>query len=211
MLRRMALIHNATVTPSKLELITPWLPAQSWYTGPAGEAQRVASFRLDDPAGAVGIEVMLVRVGDGPVHQVPLTYRHAPLPGADDSLLNTAEHSVLGKRWIYDGTHDPLYAAALAAALLGNTGQAEQFVDVDGTLERREPSMSVASNAPNGTPVPAVGMVQRVVDGDPTVIVTDTVELTVLRQLGTSLAGTVLTGTWPGQTTPLPLAAATLH
>jgi hypothetical protein len=207
----MALVYNATLTPSKLDLLTTWLPTQPWYTGPVGEVERLASFRFDDPAGAVGIESMLVRVGDGPVHHVPLTYRHAPLPGADDWLLSTAEHSVLGTRWVYDGTRDPLYAATLAAAILGDTGQAEQLLDVDGTLERREPSMNIASSTQDRTSAPAVGAIHDVTDGDPVVIVTDTVTLTVLRQLGGELTGTVLSGTWPGQATPVPLAAATLR
>src|SRR5262245_54175521 len=168
MLRRMALLYKATLTPSKLELITTWLPAQSWYTGPTGEMLRVASFRFDDPAGAVGIETVLVRTGDGPIHQIPLTYRDAPL--ADTAVLTTATHSVLGKRWVYDGTRDPLYAATLATAILTNTGQADQFIDVDGTLQRREPSMSVTSNAPSGTPSPTCGTIHHVDDGDPTVI-----------------------------------------
>lgn len=210
MLPRMALLHKATLTPSKAELLTAWLPTRPWYTGPAGEAERVASFRFDDPDGAVGVEVMLVRVGDGPVHQVPLTYREAPLAGADEWLLATAEHSVLGRRWVYDGIHDPLFATTLAAAILGGAGQAEQFVDVDGTLERREPSMAIASTA-TGTSAPTVGGIEHVTDDDPAVIVTDTVELTVLRRLGASLEGSVLTGTWPGQDTPAPLAAATLR
>jgi hypothetical protein len=208
----MALIHQATLRPTKLELLAAWLPDRGWYTGPTGEVLRVATFRFDDPAGAVGIETMLVRVGDGPVHQVPLTYRDAPLAGGDEWLLGTAEHSVLGKRWIYDGSGDPVYAAALASAILGNTGQAEQFLQVDGRLEQREPSMSIASNAPEGVKVPAVGAIQRVVEGDPTLIVTDTVELAVIRRLeaGTGLTGAVLTGTWPGQTTPTPLASVAL-
>jgi hypothetical protein len=211
----MALIHQATMSPTKLELLDTWLPGRDWYSGPTGEVQRVASFRFDDPAGEVGIETMLVRVGDGPVHQVPLTYRAAPLAGADERLLGTSEHSVLGKRWIYDGTGDPVYAATLASAILGNTGQAEQFTQVDGRLEPREPGMDITSNATGGAAVPAAGAVQRVVDGDPTLIVTDTVELTVVRRLdtgtgtGTELTGVVLTGTWPGLATPVPLASAT--
>ena len=207
----MALIHQATLRPSKPELLADWLPGRRWYTGPAGKVLWVAAFRFDDPADAVGIETVLVRVGDGPVHQVPLTYREAPLAGGDEWLLGTAEHSVLGKRWIYDGAGDPLYAATLTSAILGNTGQAEQLMQVDGRLERREPSMSIASSVTGGAEVPAVGGIQRVVDGDPTLIVTDTVELTVVRRLdaGTELTGTVLTGTWPGQETPIPLASVT--
>jgi hypothetical protein len=215
---RMALIYQATLQPTKLELLAAWLPGRDWYTGPAGAVLRVAAFRFDDPAGAVGIETMLVRVGDGPVHQVPLTYRDAPLAGGDDWLLGTSEHSALGKRWIYDGAGDPVYAAALASAILGDTGQAQQLVQVDGRLEPRELDMSIASGATEGADVPAVGTIQRVVEDDPTLIVTDTVELAVIRRLdagaeptGAVLTGAVLTGAWPGQATPLRLASATLR
>jgi len=209
----MALLHQATLHPTKLELLAAWLPGRDWYTGPAGEVLRVASFRFDDPAGAVGVETMLVRTGDGPIHQVPLTYREAPLAGGDDWLLGTSEHSALGKRWIYDGSGDPVYAAALASAILGNTGQAEQFLLVEGELVRREPSMSIASSASEGAQVPAVGAIERVVEGDPMLIVTDTVELAVIRRLeaGAGLTGVVLTGNWPGQASPVPLASATLR
>lgn len=203
----MALIHRATLRPTKLELLTAWLPDRAWHTATAGELERVAAYRFDDPAGAVGIETMLVRAGDGPVHQVPLTYREAPLDGADEYLVGTTEHSVLGKRWVYDATGDPVYAAALASAVLANTGQAEEFVDVDGRLEPRAPTMEITSSGSENPP--AIGAVRYVTGDDPTVIVTDTVELTVVRRLdaGTALTGTVLTGTWPGQDTPAPLAA----
>jgi hypothetical protein len=207
----MALLHRATLHPTKLELLTTWLPSRSWYAGQAGEALQVATYRFDDPADAVGIETLLVRVGDGPVYQTPLTYRAAPLAGADDWLLGTAEHSVLGRRWVYDGAADPVYAAALASAILGNTGQAEQLVDIGGRLERREFSMTIVGSG--GAAVPVVSAVDRVVDGDPTLIVTDTVELTVIHRLdaGIELDGAVLTGAWPGQATATPLASATLR
>jgi hypothetical protein len=45
----------------------------------------VSAYRFDDPAGEVGIETLLVRRGAGPVLQVPLTYRGAPLAGAEDA------------------------------------------------------------------------------------------------------------------------------
>lgn len=207
----MALIHRATLRPTKLELLSGWLPGRPWYTAPAGEPERVAGYRFDDPADAVGIETMLVRVGDGPIHQVPLTYREAPLAGAEAWLLGTAEHSVLGTRWIYDGVGDPVYAAALARAILGNTGQAEEvFHPGGGGATRRDPTMEIASSATGAAAVPAVGAVVRVTGIDPTVIVTDTVTLTIARRLdqNTELTGTVLTGTWPTQRTPMPLAAA---
>ncbi|MGH3742660.1 MAG: maltokinase N-terminal cap-like domain-containing protein, partial [Micromonosporaceae bacterium] len=67
----MALLHRATLHPTKLELLAGWLPGRRWFRGEAAsEVVRVASYRFDDPAGEVGIETMLVRAADGPVLQV---------------------------------------------------------------------------------------------------------------------------------------------
>lgn len=211
--RGMALIHKATLTPTKLELLAAWLPGRSWFDGPADALELVAAYRFDDPAGAVGIETLLVRSGDGPVHQVPLTYRAGPLEGGEAWLVGTSEHSVLGERWIYDAAGDPIYAAALASAILGNTGQAEQLVLVEGRLEPRALTMDIASTAAEGASVPAVHKLERVEDGDPTAVVTDAVALSVVRRLGAgaTLSGTVLTGTWAGQSDPVPLASASIR
>jgi Maltokinase N-terminal cap domain len=38
-----------------------------------------------------------------------MTYRGAPLRGAGRSLIATADHSVLGPRWIYDAPADPVW------------------------------------------------------------------------------------------------------
>ena len=46
---------------------------------------------------------MLVSDADGTTYVVPMTYRGAPLAGADEALIGTSEHGVLGRRWIYDG------------------------------------------------------------------------------------------------------------
>lgn len=120
----MAVIHRTTLTPSKLELLAGWLPRQPWYVDTASEPHlsKAGGFRLDDPQGEVGIEFMVVTdtSGERPrSYHVPLSYRGAPLDGADQALIGTTEHGVLGRRWVYDGTHDPVLVAQLLGLLQG--------------------------------------------------------------------------------------------
>ncbi|KGN39279.1 maltokinase N-terminal cap-like domain-containing protein [Knoellia subterranea] len=120
----MAEILDATLTPSKRELVEAWMGSQRWYAGKgtSPDVRRLASWRLGDPAGQVGVEVMIVADVSGAspvVYQVPLTYRGAPLPGAEDALVGTMEHSVLGPRWVYDAPHDPVYTTALLELIQG--------------------------------------------------------------------------------------------
>jgi hypothetical protein len=120
----MALIHRTTMAPSKLELLGRWLPSRPWYSGPgrAEDLRRVGGFRLDDPAGAVGIEFLVVTDTGGaePItYFVPLSYRDAAIDADPDALLGTAEHGVLGTRWIYDGTRDPVAVDRMVALLAG--------------------------------------------------------------------------------------------
>lgn len=208
----MALLYRADIKPTKLELIDSWLPTRSWYQGPAEPgAQRVAACRFDDPDGEVGVETILVQAGDGPVLHVPLTYRGAPLPGGEPWLIGTTEHSVLGKRWVYDATGDPVYLQALVTAILTGGGEAEEFVEVDGHQERRDPAMSLRGSGAPGTAVPVVGPIDHSTDGDPARITTGTVELTVHRVLGSATGGGLsLTGEW-NDGTPTTLAEAVLR
>jgi hypothetical protein len=106
--------------PSKLELLTVWLPTQPWFVGDVPELERAGGFRLDDPAGEVGMEVMFVRdIGSEPTvtYCVPMTYRGAPLEGG--ALIGTSQHGVLGQRWIYDGPSDPVFHEQARAFLRG--------------------------------------------------------------------------------------------
>jgi hypothetical protein len=129
----MAIVHDTTMSPGKLELLAVWLPAQPWFRGGGRkpELTKVGGFRLDDPLGEVGIEFMLVADGSrdqSAVYQVPLTYRGRELPGAGGRLIGTSEHGVLGHRWIYDGTRDPVLVAQLVALIQGEAEAQAQSV-----------------------------------------------------------------------------------
>ncbi|MBF5031089.1 MULTISPECIES: hypothetical protein [unclassified Micromonospora] len=206
----MALLHRAELRPSKLELLVPWLPGRSWFAGEAGaEVSRVAAYRFDDPAGEVGVETLLVRAGDGPVLQVPLTYRGAPLAGADDFFVGLVEHSVLGRRWVYDACGDPVYPPLLAAAVLADAGQAEEYFEVDGKREVRPASMRLTGSR-TGRPVPTGPVSTGSGDGGVTVVRVGDVELAVVRRpVPAEVPGSGgLTGTWSGQDEPVLLAYA---
>ncbi|MER6157429.1 1,4-alpha-glucan branching protein [Streptomyces sp. NPDC001868] len=131
----MALIHRTTLTPTKLELLAVWLPTRPWYVGgtAAPALTKAGGFRLDDPEGEVGIEFMVATdaSGSAPVHYlVPLTYRGAPLPGAEHALVGTTQHGVLGERWVYDGCHDPVLVTQLLALFEGKAEpQAQSLTD----------------------------------------------------------------------------------
>jgi hypothetical protein len=122
----MAIIYDTTMHPSKLELLASWLPDQPWYRETGYGITRAGGFRLDDPDGEVGIEFLVVVTRNGAAYLVPMTYRGAPLDGADGALIGTAEHGVLGTRWIYDGEHDPVLRAQLAALLRGEAAAQAQ-------------------------------------------------------------------------------------
>ena len=161
----MSIIHRTTLTPTKMELLSAWLPTRPWYLGTAGPADPVKAggFRLDDPRGEVGIEFMVAtdQAGERPVtYHVPLTYRASPLAGADDALVGTTEHGVLGQRWVYDGTRDPVLVHQLVALIQGSAAaQAQSQSDTpDPTVRVRAaapasltPAGFTAVDRPNGT------------------------------------------------------------
>lgn len=212
-MRAMAIVHRAEIRPTKLELLAGWLPGRPWYRGPAGaEFRSLGSFRFDDPAGEVGVETLIVRADGGPALQVPLTYRSDPLDDGEPWLVGSLQHSVLGRRWVYDACGDPVYAAALARTISTGAGEAEEWVQADGEVRRREPTASVRGSGTDDAGLATVGRVVAVDDADPTIVRTEAVELAVRRVLdGTGSApgaadGLSLTGTWAGVPGPVLLA-----
>lgn len=181
----MAIIYRAELTPGKQDVITTWLASQSWSQVSAGDTvELVGAFRFDDPAEEVGIETHIVRRADGRILQVPLTYRGAPLEGAEQHLAAEMEHSVLGHRWVYDATGDPVYAQALASTILRGKSGADVFVDADGTLVPQPSTVVVHGFGDPDSPEPVVTMARPSVEDTPDggavcILTTDTASLAV--------------------------------
>lgn len=210
----MAVVHKATLTPSKMELLQQWLPTQAWYgENVSADLRRIGSFRFDDPAGEVGIETILVAC-ENRIFQVPLTYRGSPLPEAEPFLVGTMEHSILGTRWIYDAAGDLVYVSALAAAVWTGHPQADQASEVDGRLELIPESIHLQSTGTPGTSIPTICSATTTTLDGVTVIYAGDVKLSVNRVLNLAKETTeqrVLTAKWGGQTVPLQLASGALN
>lgn len=132
----MAIVHATSINPSKAEIL------EGLFGGPV---EILGAYRFDDPEGEVGVEGLILHAPGGLRHVV-MTYRGAPLDGADEHLLSTMEHGVLGQRWIYDGLGDPVAIGCFERALAGEQHQATlEVYDGDTLVEVREPSVRVAA------------------------------------------------------------------
>ncbi len=208
----MAIVYAAQLRPSKMELLAVWLPQQPWFVPSEEELVRLGAFRFDDPAGEVGVETQLVGAGRNVFH-VPLTYRGAPLEGAEDFLIGTMEHSVLGDRWVYDATGDPVYVAALADAVLAGAPQAVQIRESEGETTVLPETATIASTGVPLQSVPAFGAIKTVTVGGVSTISSGNLELRVLRTVdlaGVPTAGYGLTAVWDGQASPVLIASAAI-
>jgi len=195
----MAIVYpHATLVPSKRELMAAWLPSRSWYDGT--ERKPVGSFRFDDPAGEVGMEGFLLGAEGASTLLLPLTYRSAPLEGAEDHLVGTTEHSELGTRWVYDGCADPVFVSSLAHAILtGATGVDHEFEDEDGTPRTTPTNAQVRGSGSADTDAPALTDAAPYDEGPLTIVNAGPLELVVARVVGTELtAAQTLAVTWKG-------------
>lgn len=189
----MADIFNAELSPGKLEVVSQWLKEQEWAAGIDFEAaplESVSSYRFDDPAGVVGIEIHIVATGDR-VFQIPLTYRGAPLDGAENFFVAEISHSVLGPRWVYAGIGDPVFIDQLVATIKDfGTSATQYLVDDAGNRQNEITELTYAS----GT-----GPVEGATSFD---VVN---ELDLGADVAPNRPGLLL-GTWTGQATPVILA-----
>jgi Maltokinase N-terminal cap domain len=196
---RMAMLHEATISPRKDELVGPWLRTRPWWDGEAERAP-VGSFRLDDPAGEVGMECFLFGSASGSTLFVPVTYRAAPLPGRDASLLGTMEHSVLGTRYVYDAAADPVFVATALDTIRSGGRHADLLlIRADGTEVHREPTATACGDGASTVPRHDPGVpVSSMEESDRTVVACADVEVTVMRRLGPGPQGPALIGSFEG-------------
>lgn len=202
----MALFHRAALTPTKPELLAAWVPIQPWGPGPDVPIEVVGAFRFDDPNGRVGMETHLVRAGDA-LFQVPLTYRDAPLDGADDSLAAEMHHSALGTRWVYDGLADPDFIVMLAAAAMTGQGEAIGLANYDGRWYIAPADVRIQGGGWTRERVPVDGFELQSDDPGTPVFRNDRFDLTVHRRPVPGPRPPIgLTATWDGQPDPVVLA-----
>ena len=197
----MALLHQATLRPSKLELLAAFMGS--------GALTQLGAYRFDDPAGEVGIETHIVEGSGGAIYHLPLTYRSEPLASADEWVIGTMEHSVLGQRWVYNGCGDPVYAAALVNAILAGGTQAEQYFETEDGRTHREPTATVQGSGAPGTHVPAVSGIHSESFDTATVIDTGAVQVVVRHDLSAPEPESMthhLSGEWNGTNAAVVLA-----
>lgn len=149
-------IFDAVLAPGKLDLLRAWVRGQSWFEGDAERLEQVTAYRFVDPAGEVGMESFLLSDGSRTFH-VPVTYRGAELEGAEGALLGVMEHSVLGRRWVYDAPADPVYTAEVRRVISHRDSAAAHLQKEDGTITPSPVNIRGGGDGPaKGVDVPQV-------------------------------------------------------
>ncbi len=140
--------------PARLSALGEWMATQRWYAG-KGHVPRltqVGGWRYADPQGQARVEALLVRddAASTPVlYHVPLTYREAPLAGADAALVPGVGEAA-GPGWRgYDGPHDPAYVRAL----LGELSTGAPALVTSSVLGRQQSHTSVVCSLEDTEPV----------------------------------------------------------
>lgn len=202
----MALFHRATITPTKGELISAWVPTQPWGASPGDAVDVVGAFRFDDPEGRVGMETHLVTAG-GVLLQVPLTYRDEPLAGAEDALITEMHHSVLGTRWVYDGLRDPRLVVMLAGVTMTGQGEALGMAEYEGRWYIAPAKVRIRGGGWGTERVPVDGFELVADEADGAVLRNDRFELAVHRRPAPGPRPAIaLTATWDDQPDPVVLS-----
>jgi hypothetical protein len=142
------------------------------------------------------------------VFQVPLTYRDEPLDGADGALITEMEHSVLGRRWVYDGLGDPRFVLMLAAVAMTGQGEALGLVVLDGRWHVAPTNVRIEGGGWGLDRVPVDGFELVSDEAAASVLRNDGFDLTVFRRPTVGPRPAIgLTATWEGQPEAVVLAA----
>lgn len=108
-----------------------WMARQRWYAtkGRTPSLRVIGSYEAD-LGDALALTLLIIDDGaDKPVlYQVPLVSRSAPLPGGDAAFIGSADG-----RYLYDGPHDPAYAAELLRTMTDQARIDGADVVVEGT------------------------------------------------------------------------------
>ncbi len=118
-------IYDAELDPTKDDLAARY----------AGIVTLLGSYRLVDPEGEVGIEVLIGSDLDGRSVQLPLTYRSSELDPAH--TLVELDHSVLGHRWVSNALGDPVAVTQMIRTILEGDDGATRSDGVPAALDIR--------------------------------------------------------------------------
>ncbi len=151
-----------TGVPDYLET---WMTRQRWFAGKSRAAKLdvIGGFGVADPTGTSVMRVYLVldRAEPPLLYQVPLTERSLPLAGAENALVAAFDVET-GRRYIYDGPHDPAFAEALLRLIMDD-GEARE-TDGPAATNRGGPLVARGHHSPDTTPVQFVS--SRVLGGE---------------------------------------------
>ncbi|HWR86137.1 MAG TPA: phosphotransferase, partial [Rhodoglobus sp.] len=117
-LAALALLWNMTLVPAEPGFLAPWMSRQRWFANKGGlpvleDIGRV-ELTSSEPGVRVGIHLLLDHTAGKPsLYQVPLTYRDAPLEGAEAAMVG-----MLGPVYVYDGPYDQAFTSALLEVVL---------------------------------------------------------------------------------------------
>ncbi len=127
--------------------------------------------------------------------------------------MTTMSHTTLGDRWIYDACNDPVYITALAAVIVTGGREADLFmVTQDGLVQEVNTTHVRGSGSSPMANVPDLSTSTVLRDGTATCL-QGRVALTFLHAPTAAKSeehALVLTGTWPGEDTPVLLAGINL-
>ncbi|HKM24427.1 MAG TPA: hypothetical protein VJY40_02155, partial [Corynebacterium sp.] len=118
-----ALIYDAELDPTKEDIAARY----------AGIVTLLGSYRLVDPDGEVGIEVLIGSDLDGRGVQLPLTYRSSELD--DSHTLIEVDHSVLGRRYVSNALGDPVAVTQIIRTILEGDDGATRSDGVPAALD----------------------------------------------------------------------------